>query len=191
MRRWLGHLTTVALLTGAALAAACGGSDDSAMTPRPTATPTAAPTQTPAAPAATATPTDSDAALGQEEANARAAELQASAAPGTVIVVGVEWAFGTGVDSMPAGTVTFEMLNEGAVVHDLWVVRTDLAYDALPVEGGLAVTGGANEVIDKVLETDAGSTVSLTVDLAAGNYALICNIPAHYQLGMRAPFTIE
>ena len=191
MRRWLGHLTTVALLIGAALAAACGGSEDSATTPRPTATPTAAPTQTPAAPAATATPTDSDAALGQEEANARAAELQASAAPGTVVVVGVEWAFGTGVDSMPSGAVTFEMLNEGAVVHDLWVVRTDLAYDALPVEGGLAVTGGANEVIDKVLETDAGTTVSLTVDLAPGSYALICNIPAHYQLGMRAPFTIE
>ena len=191
MPRWLGHLTTVALLIGAALAVACGGSDDSGTMTRPTTTPTAAPTQTPAPPATTATPTESGEGLGTAEANARAKELQGSAAPGTVIVVGVEWAFGTGVDSMPAGTVTFEMLNEGAVVHDLWVVRTDLAYDALPVEGGLAVTGGANEVIDKVLETDAGTTISLTVDLAPGSYALICNIPAHYQLGMRAPFTIE
>ena len=191
MRRWLGHLTTVALLIGAALAVACGGSDDSGTMTRPAATPTAAPTQTPAAPAATSTPSGSGTAVGAEEADAAAKERQATAPPGTVIVVGVEWAFGTGVDSMPAGTVTFEMLNEGAVVHDLWVVRTDLAYDALPVEGGLAVTGGANEVIDKVLETDAGTTISLTVDLEPGSYALICNIPAHYQLGMRAPFTIE
>ena len=177
------------VLTAAALLAACGGSDDPGPTPTPRpATPTAAPTATPDTGAATATPTD---AAAQDAANARAEELQAQAPDGVVVVVGVEWAFGTALGSVPAGKVTFEMLNEGAVVHDLWVVRTDLAYDALPVEGGVAVTGGQNEVIDKVLETDAGSKVSLTVNLEAGSYALICNIPAHYQLGMRAPFTIE
>ena len=189
MRRWPGHLTILSVLAAAALVAACGGADDPAPTPTPRpATPTAAPTATPDSGAATATPTD---AAAQDAADARAEELQAQAAEGVVVVVGVEWAFGTALDSVPAGEVTFEMLNDGAVVHDLWVVRTDLAYDALPVEGGVAVTGGANEVIDKVLETDAGSTVSLTVTLEPGNYALICNIPAHYQLGMRAPFTIE
>lgn len=189
MRRWPGYLIILAVLTAAALVAGCGGSDDTGAmsTPRP-ATSTPTPTATPDAGTATATPTD---AAAQDAANERATELQAQAPDGVVIVVGIEWAFGTALGSAPAGEVTFEMLNEGAVVHDLWVVRTDLAYDQLPVEGGVAVTGGAHEVIDKVLETDAGSKVSLTVNLEAGNYALICNIPAHYQLGMRAPFTIE
>lgn len=188
MLRWPGHLTILAVLAAAALVVGCGGSDDTGTSPTRTPTPAPAQTATPAPATSTATPTD---AVGQEAANERAAELQAQAPDGVVVVVGVEWAFGTALDAVPAGEVTFEMVNEGAVVHDLWVVRTDLAYDALPVEGGLAVTGGQNEVIDKVLETDAGSKVSLTVNLAPGNYALICNIPAHYQLGMRAPFTIE
>ncbi len=188
MRRWRGHLTILGVLAAAALLVGCGGSDDTGMSP--TRTPTATPTRTATPDPATSTATPTDAAA-QDAANERAAELQAEAPDGVVVVVGVEWAFGTALDSVPAGEVTFEMLNEGAVVHDLWVVRTDLAYDALPVEGGLAVTGGQNEVIDKVLETDAGSKVSLTVNLEPGNYALICNIPAHYQLGMRAPFTIE
>ncbi|MDE2696934.1 MAG: hypothetical protein OXH97_10535 [Chloroflexota bacterium] len=188
MRRWRGHLTILGVLAAAALLVGCGGSGDTGMSP--TRTPTPAPTRTATPDPATSTATPTDAAA-QDAANERAAELQAEAADGVVVVVGVEWAFGTALDSVPAGEVTFEMLNEGAVVHDLWVVRTDLAYDALPVEGGVAVTGGQNEVIDKVLETDAGSKVSLTVNLEPGNYALICNIPAHYQLGMRAPFTIE
>jgi len=182
-----GVLATIVLLIGAALVAGCGGSDDMGATPTPrAATPT--PTATPSAAASTATPTDTAA---QDDANERAAVLQEGAAPGVVIVVGVEWAFGTGLASVPAGKVTFEMLNEGAVVHDLWVIRADLAYDELPVQSGVAVTGGDIEVVDKVLETPAGTTVSLTVNLEPGTYALICNIPAHYELGMRAPFTIE
>lgn len=189
MQRWPGHLTILGVLTAAALLAGCGGADEPAATPTPTPPPaTSTPTATPDPDTATATPTD---AAAQDAANARAEELQVGAPDGVVIVVGIEWAFGTALASAPAGEVTFEMLNEGAVLHDLWVVRTDLAYDQLPVEGGVAVTGGAHEVIDKVLETDAGSKVSLTAILEPGNYALICNIPAHYQLGMRAPFTVE
>ena len=40
-------------------------------------------------------------------------------------------------------------------------------------------------------------TQSVTVDLGAGNYALICNIwdeeeqEAHYAMGMRTAFTVE
>lgn len=42
-----------------------------------------------------------------------------------------------------------------------------------------------------------GDTQSVTLDLVAGNYVLICNIydadeqEAHYQEGMRVAFTIE
>ena len=189
MQRWSGRLATVTLLIALALSAGCAGSDDTGTTPAPPVdTPTATPTATPTSTATPATPAGGTAA---DAANARAAELQEDAAPGVVIVVGIEWAFGTGLASIAAGEVTFDMINEGAVVHDIWVLRTEHAYDALPVEGGVAVTGGDVEVVQKVLETPSGTTVSLTANLEPGTYALICNIPAHYQLGMRAPFRID
>lgn len=193
MLRRLGLPATVPCLVVAALSMSCGGSGDAdpPATP-PASTPTAAPTATPAATPAGATPAATPAGgTAAQAATARAEELQTAAAPGVVIVVGVEWAFGTGLPSVPAGEVTFEMVNEGAVVHDLWVIRTDTPYDGLPVQGGVAVTGGNVEVIEKVLETPAGTTVSLTAALEPGSYALICNVPAHYELGMRAPFTAE
>ena len=189
MLRWSGRFATMTLLIALALSAGCAGSENTGTTPAPRAdTPTATPTVTPTPATPAATPTGATSA---DAATARASELQEAAAPGVVIVVGVEWAFGTALPSMPAGEVTFEMINEGAVAHDLWVLRTELAYDALPVKGGAAVTAGDVEVVEKVLETAAGTTVSLTASLEPGSYVLICNIPAHYELGMRAPFTIE
>ena len=35
-----------------------------------------------------------------------------------------------------------------------------------------------------------GKTKSKTFTLKAGKYVLVCNIAKHYQLGMRAPFTV-
>ena len=35
-----------------------------------------------------------------------------------------------------------------------------------------------------------GATEELTVDLEAGSYVLVCNIPAHYRQGMSTPFTV-
>ena len=183
------RLATITLLVALALSAACAGSDNTQATPTPRAeTSTPTPTVAPAPPTSAATPTGATAA---DAATARAEELQEGAAPGVVIVVGIEWAFGTGLPSIAAGEVTFEMINEGAVVHDIWVLRTAHAYDALPVQSGVAVTGGDVEVVEKVLETASGTTVSLTASLVPGSYVLICNIPAHYELGMRAPFTID
>lgn len=189
MLRWSGRFATMTLLIALALSAGCAGSENTGTTPAPRAdTPTATPTVTPTPATPAATPTGATSA---DAATARAEELQQTAARGVVIVVGIEWAFGTGLPSIAAGEVTFEMINEGAVVHDLWVLRAAHAYDALPVQGGVAVTGGDVEVVEKVLETAAGTTVSLTASLEPGSYVLICNIPAHYELGMRAPFTID
>jgi len=53
------------------------------------------------------------------------------------------------------------------------------------------------EVIDEIEDIPVGETQSLTVDLEAGKYVLICNIydeaeaEAHYAEGMRTAFTVE
>jgi uncharacterized cupredoxin-like copper-binding protein len=44
-------------------------------------------------------------------------------------------------------------------------------------------------VVDEVEDIAVGATPSLTVDLPAGHYVVICNLPAHYAGGMHTDFT--
>jgi uncharacterized cupredoxin-like copper-binding protein len=113
----------------------------------------------------------------------------------TVAVELSEFAVAPAVAGVQPGTVTFETTNAGRFPHEFVVVRTDLAADALP-----AVDGEADEnQIDIVAATDTfdgGESRTLTVDLAAGNYLLICNVkgaqgPGHYGRGMTTAFTVS
>ena len=49
-------------------------------------------------------------------------------------------------------------------------------------------------LVDEIEVVHPGQRESLTLDLAAGNYVLICNMfedgEAHYSLGMRIGFTV-
>jgi uncharacterized cupredoxin-like copper-binding protein len=78
-------------------------------------------------------------------------------------------------------------------------MKTDLEIDALPTlpDGSVDEEGEGLEVIDEIEDLPVGETQSVTVDLEAGNYALICNIydetedEAHYEQGMHTAFTVE
>jgi uncharacterized cupredoxin-like copper-binding protein len=118
----------------------------------------------------------------------------------TVDVTLQEFAVLPAQDSAPAGTITFQVENTGPDdIHEFVVLKTDLAPDALPTDENGAVTeeGEGIEVIDEIEDIPVGETPSLTVDLDAGNYVLICNIwdeeeqEAHYAQGMRTAFTVE
>ena len=37
----------------------------------------------------------------------------------------------------------------------------------------------------------AGASKTITLKLAAGHYALICNLPGHYQAGQHTDFTVR
>ena len=37
---------------------------------------------------------------------------------------------------------------------------------------------------------NAGTTKTLTIDLAPGHYAFVCNLPGHYGQGMHTDFTV-
>jgi uncharacterized cupredoxin-like copper-binding protein len=118
----------------------------------------------------------------------------------TIDVTLQEFAVIPAQDSAPAGSITFQVENTGPDdVHEFVVIKTDLAPDALPTDENGAVEEGGDgmEVIDEIEDIPVGETPSLTVDLDAGNYVLICNIwdeeeqEAHYQMGMRTGFTVE
>ncbi|GBC87784.1 hypothetical protein HRbin12_01802 [bacterium HR12] len=119
---------------------------------------------------------------------------------GTVEVTLQEWAVAANPSTISAGEVTFEATNEGPNdPHELVVIRTDLAPDQLPTnpDGTVNEEGEGIEVLDEIEEFPVGETRSLTLDLEAGSYVLICNIydeeeqEAHYQEGMRTGFTVE
>jgi len=104
--------------------------------------------------------------------------------------------------SVPAGDVTFVVKNTGTIDHEMIVLKTDTAYDQLPVvDGGdppAPVTTGADKVDEgtSVGETGdpnvkPGETRTFTVKaMTAGKYVLVCNIAKHYGMGMRAAFTV-
>lgn len=103
-----------------------------------------------------------------------------------------EWEVIVDKDAVPAGEVTFTITNNGTIEHEFLVVKTDLADGQIPVEGDhFSENLDSISVIDEIGEFAAGTTEALTVALEAGNYQLLCNIPAHYSAGMHTAFVVE
>lgn len=103
-------------------------------------------------------------------------------------------------DSTEAGEITFNVENVGPDdIHEFVIVKTELEPAALPTlpDGSMDETGEGVEVIDEIEDIPVGETQSLTVELEAGAYVLVCNIydeteqEAHYEQGMRTAFTVE
>lgn len=91
--------------------------------------------------------------------------------------------------SAPAGAVTFNVENKGPSTHEFVVIQTDLAPDALPTDDAGDVSEDDLAPVDEIEDIEDGATPHLTVELDAGDYVLICNIPGHYRQGMHAAFT--
>ena len=92
--------------------------------------------------------------------------------------------------SVDAGTVSFDITNDGPSTHELAIVRTDLAPGALPVESG-EVPESEIDIEDEQEDIAPSTSTTLSVDLPAGSYVLVCNLPGHYQQGMYAAFTVR
>lgn len=103
-----------------------------------------------------------------------------------------------GSSTAKSGEVTFDIKNNGPSVHEFVVFKTDLAPDQLPTteENGVTIVdeeGEGIEAIDEKEDIADGASTSLTVNLAAGKYVLICNRPqdgGHYEQGMHTAFTV-
>ena len=117
---------------------------------------------------------------------------------GKVTTVNIEVGDTKGVDgpmtmtvdpaSVPAGKVKFVVKNTGTIEHEVIVLKTDTPYDQLAVNADGKVSEA--DSVGEVSEFAAGTTSSVTLDLKAGKYALVCNVKDHYKMGMRAPFTV-
>ena len=96
-------------------------------------------------------------------------------------------------DSASAGEVTFDVSNEAEQTHEFVVFKSDLAPDQLPTDEGGDVdeAGEGVELVDEIEDIEGGSSQSLTVNLDAGGYVLICNLPGHDAQGMHSGFTVS
>jgi uncharacterized cupredoxin-like copper-binding protein len=136
---------------------------------------------------------------GSKPAAKSTAAAEATEAPAgvetTVDVALAEFSVEPGVSEAPAGTVTFATTisdpdkNEA---HNFVVLKTDLAFDALPTlpVGNADTTSEQMEIMGFLAPFGPGDDPTLEVNVAPGNYVLICNIVDHYSRGMRAPFTV-
>jgi uncharacterized cupredoxin-like copper-binding protein len=89
--------------------------------------------------------------------------------------------------SVAAGRVRFTVRNAADMEHELVIIRTGRRAASLPVHGSRASEAGKVGAV----EVPMGKTRSVTVRLARGHYALICNEPGHYRLGMHADLTVK
>lgn len=89
-----------------------------------------------------------------------------------------------------AGEVTFVVRNRGGQAHDLIVIRTDSAPDALPADRQTQKASEEGRVGGTEL-VSPGRSSNLRLVLEPGHYVLICNVPTHYQLGMRTDLTVR
>jgi hypothetical protein len=95
---------------------------------------------------------------------------------------------------VPAGTVSFRILNQGPTTHEFIVVRTDRAPDRLPLQSdGLTVNEDAPgiDLLDEVDGLDIDDRQTLVLRLTPGNYVLYCNLEGHYLGGMHASLAVR
>ena len=107
-----------------------------------------------------------------EETTTTAEEAPAEGGGETVQVSETDFAIDPANPTVQAGTVTFEVTNDGQAPHNL------------EVEGN---------GIEAELEADlaAGESGTLTVDLQPGTYEWYCPVGNHAEMGMEGELTVE
>ena len=101
-----------------------------------------------------------------------------------------EYAITLSVPTVKAGVVKIGIRNQGTMVHDFDLIKTDLAPDKLPIDTA-AAKAKTDGLVKQMINIAVGRATTLSADLAAGHYVIICNVAGHYQLGMRAELKVE
>jgi uncharacterized cupredoxin-like copper-binding protein len=124
---------------------------------------------------------------GSSSSSSSTAGTSTAASNGTVAVALTEMKIVPNPTSAPAGKVTFNVANNGALPHEMVVIKTDKPAGSLGTGSRVPETGSVGETGD----IKAGGSKTVSFDLKSGHYALICNISGHYAAGMHADFTVN
>jgi uncharacterized cupredoxin-like copper-binding protein len=95
-----------------------------------------------------------------------------------------------------AGKVTFIVANTGKKKHEFVVLKTptlaaNFAIASFESESDRIDEDAAGTNVGETGDMEPGTTKTLTIDLAPGHYALVCNLQGHYRMGMHLDFTVQ
>lgn len=111
-----------------------------------------------------------------------------AAASNAVTIKMTEFAFDPKVAVAKAGKVTITAPNEGKVVHELVLLKTDADPAKLPMDKGEVDESTA---VGEIPDVEAGATKKMTLKLTPGKYVMVCALPGHYEGGMYGSLTVE
>ncbi|CAN5861655.1 hypothetical protein BH23ACT10_BH23ACT10_28230 [soil metagenome] len=150
------------------------------------------------------TPTESVTAseIASDGASEGASEAASEpAADATEVTVELdEWTVAPMPDTVPAGAVELTAVNVGQAPHEMVIVKAPASGELAVDEDGAVDEDalGADALIGEVEGLKSGEQGSLSVDLPAGDYVLLCNLvhvdgpitESHYKFGMADDFTV-
>jgi uncharacterized cupredoxin-like copper-binding protein len=118
-----------------------------------------------------------------------------AAQPEGIAITLNQWSITPSATTIPTGKVTFTVKNEGTIPHEFVVLQTDTMAADFPIasfegEANRFDEDAAGANVGETGDMEAGTTKSLVISLPAGHYALVCNLPTHYGLGMQMDFTV-
>ncbi len=115
------------------------------------------------------------------------------AATGPMQGVVKEWGITLSAAKHVAGSIEFNLTNEGTMAHEFLVVRSDKTAKQLLDEVS-ETTNRLDEatldVIDEQAEWEPNTPGMVTVTLEPGNYVVMCNIAGHHAQGMYADLVV-
>ena len=111
-----------------------------------------------------------------------------TARPGEPIKVTLnEWGVSSSAQNAKAGKIPFVVHNAGKAPHEMVVIKTDKT--AAKLGNGTRVSEAGN--VGEAGDVPVGATKKVTIKLKPGHYALICNLPGHYKMGMHTDLTVR
>ena len=139
------------------------------------------------------------AGCGSDNGTESTTEPQAAAggsAPNASLIIGMKDDFFVPkVAAAKAGSVKITAKNQGQLVHELVLAKTNTDPAKLPTTSDGEVDEAKLESLGQdageVADVAPGASKAGTFKLAPGNYVMFCNIPGHYAAGMYGTITVK
>lgn len=127
---------------------------------------------------------------GGGSSSAESTSTGASSAGGLEIGMGDDFYKPTAVTAK-AGKIDVSAVNNGAILHELVLAKTDANPADLPTAPDGSVDEEKVDSPGEIPDVAAGETKSTTFNLKPGKYVMFCNIPGHYAAGMYGSFIVK
>ena len=127
---------------------------------------------------------DDDNASGSPTANT----VDAGKSATTLDVAMSEFKFAPANPELARGKVEITATNKGKEPHELVLLKTNDDPSELEKDGDEV---SEKDSVGEIPDVPAGQSGSETFDLKPGKYALVCNLPGHYDAGMYGSLTVR